>query len=104
MPMKGCSRGRGHWKAMWEAALHGLKGLPHVIDIRNFGLVAGIELASIPGQPGVRGQAIFRAMFDSGLLIRVTGDIIALSPPLIISAGQIDEIASRLADGLARLD
>ena len=91
-------------EGQWEAALHGLKGLPHVIDIRNFGLVAGIELASIPGQPGARGQAIFRAMFDSGLLIRVTGDIIALSPPLIISAGQIDEIASRLADGLARLD
>ncbi len=87
----------------WEAALHGLAGLPHVIDVRNFGLVAGIELASIPGQPGARGQAIFRAMFDAGLLIRVTGDIIALSPPLIISAAQIDEIASRLADGLRHL-
>lgn len=87
----------------WEAALHGLAGLPHVIDIRNFGLVAGIELAAIPGQPGARGQAIFRAMFDAGLLIRVTGDIIALSPPLIISAAQIDEIASRLADGLRHL-
>ncbi|MEN9933303.1 MAG: hypothetical protein RIS17_1876 [Pseudomonadota bacterium] len=87
----------------WEAALHALAGLPHVIDIRNFGLVAGIELASIPGQPGARGQAIFRAMFDAGLLIRVTGDIIALSPPLIISAAQIDEIASRLADGLRHL-
>jgi beta-alanine--pyruvate transaminase len=87
-----------------QAALHGLQGQPHVIDVRNFGLVAGIELAPIPGQPGARGQAIFRAMFESGLLVRVTGDIIALSPPLIVSAAQIDEIASRLAEGLARLD
>ena len=91
-------------EAHWEAALHGLQGQPHVIDVRNFGLVAGIELAPIPGQPGARGQAIFRAMFESGLLVRVTGDIIALSPPLIVSAAQIDEIASRLAEGLARLD
>jgi beta-alanine--pyruvate transaminase len=87
----------------WEAALHGLHGLPHVIDVRNFGLVAGIELASIPGRPGARGQALFRAMFDTGLLIRVTGDIIALSPPLIITSAQIDEIAERLAAGLQKL-
>ena len=90
-------------EAHWEAAMHSLAGLPHVIDIRNCGLVAGIELAPMPGQPGQRGQAIFRAMFDAGLLIRVTGDIIALSPPLIISENQIDDIASRLADGLRAL-
>lgn len=87
----------------WQAALHGLHGLPHVIDIRNFGLVAGIELAPRPGAPGARGQEIFRAMFDAGLLIRVTGDIIALSPPLIITAGQIDEIVDHLAAGLRQL-
>jgi len=87
----------------WEAALHGLHGLPHVIDIRNFGLVAGIELAPRPGAPGARGQDVFRAMFDAGLLIRVTGDIIALSPPLIISTDQIDEIVTRLDDGLRQL-
>ena len=90
-------------EVQWETALHALRGLPHVIDVRNFGLVAGIELASIPGQPGARGQAIFRAMFDSGLLIRVTGDIIALSPPLIISPAQIDEIAGRLAQALGQM-
>ena len=95
-------RARG-LEAHWETALHGLKGLPNVVDIRNFGLVAGIELAARPDQPGARGQALFRAMFDTGLLIRVTGDIIALSPPLIISADQIDEIASRLAAGLKAL-
>jgi beta-alanine--pyruvate transaminase len=83
--------------------MHSLAGLPHVIDIRNFGLIGAIELAPRPGQPGVRGQEIFRAMFDSGLLIRVTGDIIALSPPLIISEAQIDEIADRLGVGLRQL-
>jgi beta-alanine--pyruvate transaminase len=87
----------------WEAALHALKSHNHVIDIRNHGLIAGIELAAISGQAGARGQALFRALFDTGLLIRVTGDIVALSPPLIISEAQIDEIATRLADGLARL-
>ena len=83
--------------------MHSLAGLPHVIDIRNFGLIGAIELASIPGQPGSRGQQIFRSLFDTGLLIRVTGDIIALSPPLIISEAQIDEIADRLATGLRQL-
>jgi len=87
----------------WEAAMHGLAGLPHVIDIRNFGLVAGIELAPRPGAPGARAMELFRAMFDAGLLIRVTGDIIALSPPLIISADQIDEICQQLAAGLRQL-
>jgi beta-alanine--pyruvate transaminase len=90
-------------EAHWEAALHGLAGLPNVIDIRNFGLIGAVELAPRPGQPGVRGQEIFRNLFDSGLLIRVTGDIIALSPPLIITAGQIDELVGRLADGLRQL-
>jgi len=88
----------------WEAALHGLRDAPHVVDIRNLGLVAGIELASRPGAPGERGQAIFHAAFDSGLLIRVTGDIIALSPPLIITEAQIDEIAGRLRALLMKLD
>ena len=90
-------------ESRWEAAMHSLAGLPHVIDIRNFGLIGAIELASIPGQPGSRGQQIFRSLFDTGLLIRVTGDIIALSPPLIISEAQIDEIADRLATGLRQL-
>ncbi len=87
----------------WETALHALKGLPHVIDIRNFGLVAGIELAPRAGAPGARAMELFRAMFDAGLLIRVTGDIIALSPPLIITADQIDEMVAQLAAGLRQL-
>ena len=85
----------------WETALHSLRGARHVIDIRNLGLVAGIELQPRDGAPGARAMDAFRACFDSGLLVRVTGDIIALSPPLIISEAQIDEIVGRIGDVLA---
>ena len=81
----------------WEEAVHGLKGLPHVIDIRNLGMVAAIELAPRPDAPGARATEVFHRAFDEGLLIRVTGDVIALSPPLIISREQIDELIGRLA-------
>jgi beta-alanine--pyruvate transaminase len=81
----------------WEDAVHGLKGLPHVIDIRNLGMVAAIELAPRPDAPGARATEVFHRAFDEGLLIRVTGDVIALSPPLIISREQIDELVGRLA-------
>ena len=76
----------------FEEALHGLKGVRHLIDIRNFGLMAGIELAPAPGKPGARGFQVFLKCFERGVLTRVTGDIIALSPPLIINKQQIDEI------------
>ena len=82
---------------VWEAAVHSLQGARHVIDVRNLGLVAGIELAPRPGAPGARGQEVFRALFDAGVLVRVTGDIIALSPPLIISEAQIAEIVAAIA-------
>ncbi len=70
--------------------MHGLKGLPHVVDIRNIGLVAGIELEPIPGKPAARAFDAFLRCFERGLLIRTTGDIIALSPPLVIAKAQID--------------
>lgn len=82
----------------WEDAVHSLRGLPHVIDIRNLGLIAGIELAPIAGQPGARATKVFKRAFDTGLLIRYTGDIIAMSPPLIIEKAHIEEIASRLTN------
>ncbi|HEV7257028.1 MAG TPA: aspartate aminotransferase family protein [Bosea sp. (in: a-proteobacteria)] len=88
---------------LWEEALHSLKGAPHVIDIRTIGLVAGIELASRPGAVGARAYDAFVDCFEKGLLIRVTGDIIALSPPLICEASQIDEIVSLLRGALGRL-
>jgi beta-alanine--pyruvate transaminase len=86
----------------WADAVHGLRGLPNVVDIRNLGLVAGIELAPRPNAPGARAYDAFVKAFESGILIRVTGDIIALSPPLIISKPEIDELIGRLAEVLKK--
>ena len=87
-----------------ENAIHGLKGLPNVIDIRNMGLVAAVELAPRPGAPGERGYDAMVQAFNKGLMIRVTADIIALSPPLIIDRPQIDQIAQTLREVLARTE
>jgi beta-alanine--pyruvate transaminase len=76
----------------WEDAAHALKGAPHVVDIRNCGLVAAVELEPRPGAPGKRAYESFVKAFEAGVLIRVTGDIIALSPPLIIEKPQIDRL------------
>ncbi|MCK5908618.1 MAG: aspartate aminotransferase family protein, partial [Caulobacter sp.] len=65
----------------WAEALHSLKGEPHVVDVRNQGLVAGIELAPLPGEPTRRAFNCFLDCYERGVLIRTTGDIIALSPP-----------------------
>ncbi|TBY85110.1 aspartate aminotransferase family protein [Rhizobium leguminosarum] len=86
----------------WQEALHSLNGLPHVVDIRNLGLVGAVELAPRTGAPGTRAYDVFVDCFEKGLLIRVTGDIIALSPPLIIEKTQIDTIVSILSDALKR--
>lgn len=88
----------------WEDAVHSLRGLPHVIDIRTIGLVAGIELAGIPGKPGARAFAAFKQAFADGILIRTTGDIIALSPPLVLEKKHIDELFGKLAAVLKNLD
>jgi beta-alanine--pyruvate transaminase len=86
----------------WQDAMHSLKGLPHVTDIRTIGLIAGVELASREGDAGSRAYDVFVDCFEKGLLIRVTGDIIAFSPPLIITKEQIREIVSVLGDALKR--
>ena len=88
----------------WEDALHSLRGLPHVIDIRNMGLIGAVELAPIPGKPTARAFDAFIKAFEAGILIRTTGDIIALSPPLIISEAQIDELIGTLGDVLKTID
>ncbi len=88
----------------FEAALHSLKGLPHVIDIRNIGLVGAIELEPIAGQPTKRAFAAFLKAFEAGVLIRTTGDIIALSPPLIVEKSHIDQIVGTLGDILKTLE
>jgi len=84
----------------FERAAHALRDAPHVIDIRSMGLVAGIELAPRPGAPGKRAYETFVTCFERGVLIRVTGDIIAISPPLILSEENIDQMFSTILDVL----
>ncbi len=88
----------------WEEAIHALRGLPHVIDIRNIGLVGAIELEPMADAPTKRAFSAFLKAFEEGLLIRTTGDIIALSPPLIINEGQIGEIFDILTRVLKGLE
>jgi len=72
-----------------ETAVHTLRGEPHVLDIRNIGLTAAVELEPLPGQPGARGQHAFERGLDEGLLLRLTGDIISLAPPFISTADEV---------------
>jgi beta-alanine--pyruvate transaminase len=76
----------------WEERAHALKGLPYVIDVRNIGLIGAIEFEPVKDKPAERAYTRFVQCFEKGLLVRQTGDIIALSPPLIISKSQIDEL------------
>ncbi|NJN85810.1 MAG: aspartate aminotransferase family protein [Leptolyngbyaceae cyanobacterium SL_7_1] len=87
----------------WEEAMHSFKGAPHVIDVRSLGLVAGIELESLPGKPTARAFECFLRCYQQGLLIRTTGDTIALSPPLIIQKHQIDQLVELLTQILHEL-
>ncbi|URQ75366.1 MAG: aspartate aminotransferase family protein [Candidatus Ochrobactrum gambitense] len=86
----------------WQEALHSLKDAPNIVDIRNLGLVGAIELSSRKDAPGARAYDVFVDCFKKGLLIRVTGDVIALSPPLIVEKEQIDTIVSVIRDALKR--
>jgi beta-alanine--pyruvate transaminase len=84
----------------WEDAIHSLKGLPHVIDLRNIGLVGAVELEPRDGAPGARTFDVLLACYENGMMVRQTGDIIALCPPLIISESQIDEMITILGDAI----
>jgi beta-alanine--pyruvate transaminase len=84
----------------WEDALHALKDVPNIVDLRNIGLVAGIELAPLPGKPGTRAFDAYVKCFERGLLVRQTGDILALSPPLIVEKSQIDDMFGLLREVL----
>ncbi|MEN8131289.1 MAG: aspartate aminotransferase family protein [Pseudomonadota bacterium] len=88
----------------WEEAAHSLRGLPHVIDIRNIGLLAGIELEPVPGKPGLRVFNAFQKCFEKGVLVRAAGDVIPLSPPLIIEKRHIDQLFGTLAEVLRTID
>lgn len=80
--------------AHFAQCLHSLRDRPNVVDIRNLGLVGAIELQPRPGRPGERAMAVFLECWRQGLLVRTTGDTIALSPPLIIKPEQVDEMIS----------
>jgi beta-alanine--pyruvate transaminase len=84
----------------WQETAHSLRALPGVTDIRDCGLIGAIELESRPGKPGARATEIFRRCFDDGLLVRVTGDIVALSPPLIVENSHVDRIFGTLSDAI----
>ena len=88
----------------WQEALHSLRGTRHVIDIRNMGLIGALELEPIPGEPTRRAFAAFLKAYEKGILVRTTGDIIAMSPPLIIEKPQIDQLVETLREVLATLD
>jgi beta-alanine--pyruvate transaminase len=88
----------------WQSRLHELESARHVIDVRNLGLIGGIELAPREGAPGARGYETFVKCFEAGALIRVTGDIIALSPPLTIEHGHIDRLVDTIGTVLASID
>ena len=88
----------------FEAALHSLTGTKHVIDIRNLGLVGGIEFEPRAGAPGRRGLEAHIRCFEAGVLARFTGDILALSPPLIIEEAQIERIVETIRTVLASID
>jgi beta-alanine--pyruvate transaminase len=86
---------------VFEAAAHSLRGLPHVKDVRNLGLVCGIELEPIPGKPTARAYDVFeRCFWQKNILLRTTGDILALSPPLVISEGQIEDLFAKIGEAL----
>jgi beta-alanine--pyruvate transaminase len=87
-------------EAEWQEAAHAMRGLPHVTDVRDFGLIAGIEMEPRPGAAGQRALDVFRRCFDDGVLVRVTGDIVALSPPLIVERPHLDRIFGTLSDAI----
>ncbi|HYS64213.1 MAG TPA: aminotransferase class III-fold pyridoxal phosphate-dependent enzyme, partial [Paraburkholderia sp.] len=87
----------------FEAAVHALRDAKYVKDIRNLGMVAGVELEPRDGAPGARAYEAFVKCFEAGVLIRFTGDILAFSPPLIIDEAQIDQIFQTVRNALASI-
>lgn len=81
-----------------ENAVHGLKGCPHITDIRNYGLAAGITVAAVPGEPARRPYEIAMAMWKKGFYVRYGGDTIQLAPPFISTPAEIDALVSALGE------
>jgi beta-alanine--pyruvate transaminase len=87
----------------WRDALHSLKGLPNVVDIRNVGLMGAVEVAPRSEGVGARGYDVMVDCFNRGLYLRMSGDSFALSPPLIVEKSHIDDIVSILGDAIKRV-
>ena len=87
----------------WQEAVHSMKDLPNVIDIRNLGLTAGVELAPRKDAPTARGMETHLGCFDKGVMVRFAGETICMSPPLIISKGQIDQIVDTVSSVIKTL-
>ena len=77
--------------------MHSMRGLPHVIDVRNYGLIGAVELESRAGKPATRGFDVFLKCFERAVMVRQTGDIIAMAPPLIVEPKQIDRLIETLS-------
>jgi beta-alanine--pyruvate transaminase len=86
----------------FEDAVHSFKGLPNVVDCRNFGLVGAVELAPLPGEPAKRAFNVFLECWEQGVMVRTTGDTVALSPPLIIEKQHIDRIVDVLGKAIKK--
>ena len=87
-----------------EEAVHSLKDLPNVIDIRNIGLVGAVELAPRKGAPGARGMEVCIKAYEAGLMVRVSGDVIAMSPPLILEKAHVDEMIEILSNVIKAIE
>jgi beta-alanine--pyruvate transaminase len=88
----------------WEDAVHSLRGAKNVIDVRNYGLIGAVELDSRAGKPGARGFDVFLKCFERGVMVRQTGDVIAMSPPLIVEEKQIARIVETLTEVIRDTD
>ncbi|MDZ7643174.1 MAG: aspartate aminotransferase family protein [Woeseiaceae bacterium] len=86
-----------------EDALHSLQGEPHVIDVRNFGLIGAVELKPLEGQPTARAMQVFRDCYENGVIIRTTGDTLAFSPPLIVEEQHLQTIVDTVRRALRAL-
>jgi len=89
---------------VWEDAVHSLRGTAKVIDVRNYGLIAAVELEPRPGKPGTRAFDVFLKCFERGVMVRQTGDVIAMSPPLIIEPQHITRLVETLGEVIRGID
>jgi beta-alanine--pyruvate transaminase len=85
----------------FEQQLHQLKGLKHIVDIRNFGLAGSVEIATLGNEPGKRPFEIFRRCWDAGVFVRAGGNSIQLAPPFISDKGQIDNLFNVLGEAIS---